>query len=571
MPPQSDASDHCRRPTAPLHRGMHPSRTGAAVLRLLIALAIIAAGSVATYIALNSSDESSAEETALYTVHPTDFEITMTATGDLQAARETVLRSRLETTVSIVEIVDEGITVEPGQVLVRLSDDELRQRLENEMLTLESARSELVGAENSLEIQRSDNDSNFRAAELRLRLSQIAFEKWEKGEDEEMRKQLALDIEAAERELDRLREKYENSVALHESNFLSRDQLKQDELALLRAEASLEKAQLRSTTYHDYEREMKRVELESEITEATAELDRVQRRNDSQLASRLAAVTNAKRQVAIREDRVAKLEEQIANCTITAPTAGLVVYASSLDRGGWRNDEKPLSVGTEVRPNEEIIILPNNEEMIASVKVHESLVGKIRQGQPARVRVDAARGRLLEGVVDGIGVLAQTGGWRDPNLRQYEVRVKLNLASNDHDFKPSMRCEAEIISGTVNNVLAVPVEAVFFQDATPFVYTPREGRYAPIPVTIGRRSTLFAEITSGITEGDRVLLRQPKPNEIWIDPTTQRPAVAAAPASNNRSARPGAPRTQPAANTTTDDDTDTTETTTAPAVSDAAL
>lgn len=539
------------------------SRPGRAVLRLVIALAVIAGLSVAAIAYFNRSDSGKGEESALYAVRTMDFDITLTATGELRASRETVLRSRLETTVPIVEIVDEGITVEAGDLLVRLSDDEIRQRLENETLTLETARSELVSAENALEIQRSDNDSNLRAANLRLQLSEIAFEKWEKGEDEEQRKQLALNIEAAERELERLEEKFENSRMLLEANFLSRDQFKQDELALLRAEADLERARLRSDTYHLYEREMKRVELESEIREATAELDRVKRRNESEIASRLASVTNARQQVAIRQARVEKLEEQIAASVVRAPTAGLVVYATSLGRNSWRRENNPLGVGTQVSPNEEILVLPNNEEMIAAVNIHESLVGQIQRGQPARVRIDARRGKVVEGVIDGVGVLAQTGGWRDPNLRQYEVRIRLNLADLDHDFKPSMRSEGEIIVGRVTNALAVPVEGIFFEDGVAFVYTPRDGRYAPVPVTIGRRSSIFAEVTRGLSEGDRILLRQPRTSELWIDPTTQRPAVARAP-------QQPADRARPASTTDPDDQTTATETSTAvPAVTDA--
>lgn len=544
-------------------RTMSPVRPGRAVLRLVIALAVIAALSVAAIAYFNRSDSGKGEESALYTVRSMDFDITLTATGELRASRETVLRSNLETTVPIVEIVDEGITVDAGDLLVRLSDDEIRQRLENETLTLETARSELVSAENALEIQRSDNESNLRAANLRLQLAEIAFEKWEKGEDEEQRKQLALNIEAAERELERLEEKYENSRMLLEANFLSRDQFKQDELALLRAQADLERARLRSDTYHQYEREMKRVELESEIREATAELDRVKRRNESEIASRLASVTNARRQVAIRQARVEKLEEQIAASVIRAPTSGLVVYATSLGRNSWRRENNPLGVGTQISPNEEILVLPNNEEMIAAVNIHESLVGQIQRGQPARVRIDARRGKVVEGVIDGVGVLAQTGGWRDPNLRQYEVRIRLNLADLDHDFKPSMRSEGEIIVGRVTNALAVPVEGIFFEDGVAFVYTPRDGRYAPVPVTIGRRSSIFAEVTRGLSEGDRVLLRQPRTNELWIDPTTQRPAVARAP-------QPPADRARPASATDPDDQTTATETTTAaPAITDA--
>jgi len=265
----------------------------------------------------------------------------------------------------------------------------------------------------------------------------------------------------------------------------------------------------------------------------------VKRKNESELASKQASVTNAERQLAVREQRVEELEEQVVNTRILAPTSGLVVYATSLERG-WRGNDDPLDVGSEISPNEEIIHLPNSEQMIASIKVHESLIGRIDAGQPSSVRIDAIRGESFKGTVDSVGVVAESGGWRDPNLREYTVKVVIDGDNANRDLKPSMRADAEIRLGRVEDVLTVPVQAVFRAGEVAYVYEKQGDRYVRTPVRIGRRSTTEAEVVAGLEGGERVLLREPRPGEVIDRPFS--PEALAAVARPESEQQQGEPR-----------------------------
>jgi HlyD family secretion protein len=479
----------------------------------IVAATAALAGAVGLIVWAGGGEPGGRDAPAMFEVGKRSFELTLTASGDLQARNETVIRSPVETRSAIVELVDEGTMVRAGDTLVVLSTDELEKQLENELLALETARSDLVSAQNDLSIQISDNESDLKKAELRVELAHLEMRKWSEGTDAEKIKQLTFDIEAAERECERMREKLARSKELHSKDFLSSDELKQDQLNSDRWEADLVKANLRLQVYENFERLMEQKKKGSEIEEAEAELERVKRRSDNRRQSREATVTQRQRQLDLRERRVAKLREQIDAATMTAPRDGLVVYASSLrsDRR-WNND--PLKVGKEVRHNEELIVIPDNTEMVAQINIHESLVGRVREGMPARVRIDAKRGRSYEGEVLSVGVIAETGGWRDPNLREYTVDILLTL-DEMHGLKPSMRCEAELILGTVDDALAAPPQAVFYDQGSAFVYrSAGDARYERVGVNVGRRSDMFVEIASGLDEGDRVLLRKPTPGEI---------------------------------------------------------
>jgi len=456
------------------------------------------------------------------------FEISTIAMGELEAKQRVELRNEVERQTTIVEIVDEGSRVEQGDTLVRLNADEIKREIEEEELQLSEARLNLEAAETSYDIQLSDNAANLRKAELKVELAGLALSQWENGDKVKQLKQLTTAIEKASRDLERLEEKKTKSDQLYEKNFISYDEWKRDEIALLEAEAAHETALLDKRVYETYQLKRDHEQKLSDLEEAEQELERVKKSNQINLKNKDSARQNRAVQLARREERLAEFTTQLEACTIVAPQAGLVVYGSTAQSDDWRwRSEGPISVGRQIRNNDLLITLPDTSEMIASVKVHESLAGRIKPGQPAMITIEAIGGVVITGEVESIGLLAETGGWRDPNRREYTVRILVDSGLHDEDLKPSMRCQAEIILGTVEEALAVPVQAVFSDGAVRYVMVPQGTRYVRKPVSLGRRSDLYAEISAGLSEGERVLVRDPGAGELIEEPWSESQLTAA--------------------------------------------
>lgn len=498
-----------------------------------------------------------------------DFDISTTATGDLKARNQIEIRSTIETETSILEIIPEGSSVKAGDVLVQLNSEPIQTRVDEESLQLESARAMLVEAEQGYQIQLSENESAKRQAELKVALGELDLAQWQRGEVESKRQELDHDVDKTSKDFDRLKDKLEKSRSLQEKGYYSLDQLKQDELAFEQAQAAKDKAALGKTVYWEFQHPKDKRKKESDLEEARAELDRVMRQNASKLASREADLNNKRQSSQIRQQKHDKARTQLEAASIKAPSDGLVVYGSSIDNARWGGDDGPLQVGKKVYPNELLVVLPDTTEMIAAVKVHESLAGRIRPGLQATVKIDAAGGRVFPGKVESIGILAeQTSRWMDPNLREYTVRIALELggqsgteksatdepigmdmaqapAANvatdaapkivgptttegtkteklpstapDHGLKPSMRCEAEIFLGKVRDALNVPIQAVFSDGLVRYVHVTDpsgSGKFIKRPVQIGQRSDRFAEIRAGLVAGERVLIRRPEAIEV---------------------------------------------------------
>ncbi len=453
------------------------------------------------------------------------FDITITASGELDARRRVEIRSPLEQEAAIVEIAAEGTFVRRGDVLVKLNTDAIQQKIDDEKLRLQTAEGDLKSAENAFRIQENENASKLAQAQLKVDLAELAYSQWREGDVRKKRQQLDLAINRATLELERLAEKLRRSEELLEEGFLSKNERDLDEVAYIEAIAKYEEAFLSADVYESYEYRQEEKSKLSDHEQALAELDRTRLDNEIQLQDKRTKLDTQRSQVELLRARLDKLIAQQGAAIITAPTDGLVVWATSLDRGGWGGREGPFQIGQKVAANQLLIILPDTTEMIAAIRVQESLAGRVREGMNAMVTVDAAGGKTFTGRVDSIGVMAETGGWRDPNLREYTVRVALDEPGTN--LKPAMRCDAVVLVGSVPDALTIPVQAVFNDGAVRYVYVEKGGKFSRQPIRTGRRSESVVEINSGIEEGRVVLLRQPQPGEVLNEPWDSGALIAA--------------------------------------------
>ncbi len=459
-----------------------------------------------------------------HVVRTGSFEITVPTSGELAALQQIEIRNKLRSRGVLTEIVSEGTTVKAGDVLMRFADEDIRNKIKDAEDAVNTADSSLVASQASLDIRLSMHESELADADLRVMLADLALKAWRKGEVVSMRKNLAVQLEAAEIDYERAIALFEDSKKLVAQDFISMNEFKVDEINKIKARATLEQAKLDIEVYEQYTFIQQKAQTESDVEQAKADRERVKERQRAELESARSEVASRKYHNESRKERLADYKQELDYCTIVAPSPGLVVYYSSLETGGRHGGQaQPPDVGTELRPNEQVILLPNMSQLIAAVKVDEARSGLIQPGQSATITSDAAPDSVMHGKVMSIGVLAESGGWRDPNRRDYTVRILLS-DGNDLGLKPSMRCKADIHVGQVNDKLFVPIQAVFHDGPVAFAYVPQGSGYAERRITLGQASELFVQINDGLKEGDIVLLRDPGPGEVVsrIDKETDR-------------------------------------------------
>jgi len=210
----------------------------------------------------------------LYPVQRGSFDISIPTSGELSAQNRINIHNKLESGAVIIELVDEGSIVSKGDILLRLNDESIKNEIRNSETSVTSARDNYETALASLAILEKKRDSELAIKQLAVDLATLALMAWQEGELVGTRLSHALEVQTAEKNYQRLLKKYESSLRLYEQKFLSKDELDQDEISLLNAEATLKKAKLGSTIYENYTLLIEKQQKESGLQQAKDELER---------------------------------------------------------------------------------------------------------------------------------------------------------------------------------------------------------------------------------------------------------------------------------------------------------
>lgn len=198
------------------------------------------------------------------------------------------------------------------------------------------------------------------------------------------------------------------------------------------------------------------------------------------------AVTEAEQSVADLEAQLTDLREQLELATVVAPVDGIV---SSLD----------ITAGYAAPSGAAIVVESDTLEVDATVV--ESDIGSLVVGQAATVSIDALE-QDVEGVVTSV---IPTTSASSGSVVSYPVTV--TLTDPDAGVLAGMSSDVEIVIEAATDVVAVPVTALSGSDGS---YTVQvlsdDGSTELRTVTVGLVTETLAEIQSGLSEGEEVVV-----------------------------------------------------------------
>jgi len=208
---------------------------------------------------------------------------------------------------------------------------------------------------------------------------------------------------------------------------------------------------------------------------------------------------------------------------------------------------RPVSVGQAVsgsggfNSGTEVLTIANLKEMVINAHINQADVTRLKVGQEVEVQVEAVPGLKVTGKVERIAPQATIKN----NIKGFAARILLKDV--DKRVRPGMTANVKIPVATADNVLAVPLAAVFTelnpetQQNERFVYVHTGGGYERRPVQIGVSDFFYAEVQSGLSPGEVVALEAPKD-----DKTKQTKGATRLQAGTAESVRPASrpPRTE---------------------------
>src|SRR5207237_3606179 len=94
--------------------------------------------------------------------------------------------------------------------------------------------------------------------------------------------------------------------------------------------------------------------------------------------------------------------------------------------------------------------------------------------------------------------------WWNPDLKEYSVEITLDQTPKD--LKPGLTANVQIFVDKLNHVLAVPLSSIYVVDKQNYVFCRDGENLRHHVVTLGATNDTHAQITTGLTPGDQVLI-----------------------------------------------------------------
>lgn len=174
-----------------------------------------------------------------------------------------------------------------------------------------------------------------------------------------------------------------------------------------------------------------------------------------------------------------------------------------------------VNLGQYVAPGEPIVSLQSLDPIFLNFTLPEQELGRVREGQAVRARVDSLEGREFEGTVTAIEPAV------DPDTRNF--RVQATLANPDHALRPGSFARVEFEVGEDRDVVVIPQTAVAFNPYGNVVYLVVPGPESEDGQAQGEAEgpSLIARqrfVTTGRTRGDMIeVTRGLEPGETVVN------------------------------------------------------
>ena len=415
------------------------------------------------------------------TLEKRDISNSISVTGTIASADSRTVTSTLNN-VDVKSLnVAVGDTVNAGDVLVVFDDSDLSESLSDAKTSLSvsqaQAANQLEAAQRSYtEASESAEISSSRAAEsvsgaystytkavAAEASTKLAYQAAVEAEEilEKEAATLETKVKKLETELAELEAQLKSADESEQSGIQSKVTKKQTSLATAQKEYEEKSAEYKTaqqetaTAKQNYEQAATSLENSySSYTKALQDQEDTTRNNESNLANQASSLEstklNATNSSKTEEDQVESIQEQIDDCTVTAPISGVVTSLSV-------SADESFAGG-------EILVIQDNSSFIVEASVDEYDIADIEKGMSVVIKTDATGDEELEGEVIYVAPTPTSSdssagsGMTASGSSAYLVQISVNT-SNER-LRIGMSAKASILTEAREDVFAVPYDAI---------------------------------------------------------------------------------------------------------------
>jgi len=199
-----------------------------------------------------------------------------------------------------------------------------------------------------------------------------------------------------------------------------------------------------------------------------------------------------------RESVLRLAQQKLSETKVAAPTL-VSPKTRAAAAGEFVVAKRMASVGEMVRafPSTPVFELVMDDVLKLHVMVPERYMSQVQMGLDVEVRVEAYPNEVFPGKVARISPTV------DPQSRSFDVEA--HVANPDHRLKHGGFAKAEVIVGTADEALTVPLEAVTRFAGVSKVFTVRDETAREVEIAIGTQGPGWVEALGGLQASDVVV------------------------------------------------------------------
>jgi HlyD family secretion protein len=445
-------------------------RDGRSLVILVAVLGVLAAGGYIWYRSSGLNGSGGLREAPLMAkVIRGPFDHIVLEQGEIESSSNidvvNEVKSRGSAGTAILWVIDEGTYVKKGDKLVELDSSALEDELKRQRILVASAEAQVI------------------SSEATVRTNEIALQEYLNGTYLSERKAIESEIAVAEQELRKAELNLDSARRLAAKGMLKGLQIEAEEFAVSNARNVLESAEARLIVLDELTKEKNRVQLESQIDAAKAQLS-----SDQSVLSE-------------EQSKQTDIEDQIRKCVILSPADGIVVYNNESGRRG--GTEFVVEEGAIVRERQCIIKLPDPSQMQVKAMINESRIIRIAPGMVAKVRVTASPLEMLSRV-KRVNKYAEPGSWFSSSVKQYAAF--LEIIDPPETIRTGMSAEVRIFVEQLPDVLQVPVHGIYEFKNHHFCLVKKGDSWETREVRIGGTNEKMVTIDEGLEENEEIVL-----------------------------------------------------------------
>jgi RND family efflux transporter MFP subunit len=186
-----------------------------------------------------------------------------------------------------------------------------------------------------------------------------------------------------------------------------------------------------------------------------------------------------------------KAKQDIMNTAIIAPADGTIVSV---------NLKKSSVLSAQTYSSTTAIKLVDTNSIRFEGLIDEIDIMKVQRGQKVTIKVDAIPNKVFTGTVKFVSPF----GTKTGNVVKYAITIQMD--PTDAELRGGLSATADISIYSVKGALLVPVSVIVntLEGHIIAVINPTTGQPEYRPVTLGQRNLQYAEVLSGLQEGDKV-------------------------------------------------------------------